>query len=172
MEKPEQTEQPPPKRIIIIGGGVAGLSLALGIRQMSQLHSLNLQPVIYEATTTYTDRGQHLLLWKWAVEGLLDLGLGKRLGCISWPIVKLLILELALELLLGTGTGTTTGSTTTTTATGAGILGSTFSSHSGRVPYSDKEKDMDPEAGVHVTTDMPALDDHAYLPPLLGLRKP
>eukprot|EP00842_Homolaphlyctis_polyrhiza_P003158 jgi/Hompol1/3843/HPOL_006781-RA len=76
------------RRIIIIGGGVAGLTLALALKRASQRSGLAVQCVIYEATQTYTERGPHYLLWAWAVQALQQLGLARRLGRVSWPVAS------------------------------------------------------------------------------------
>ncbi|TPX59270.1 hypothetical protein PhCBS80983_g02601 [Powellomyces hirtus] len=77
-------------RILIIGGGVAGLSAALSIKRVAAATGLNLRPIIFEADPTHsaftTNMTQHWILWKWAYELLLEMGLGKRLSTIANPI--------------------------------------------------------------------------------------
>ncbi|KAJ3083492.1 hypothetical protein HK102_001050 [Quaeritorhiza haematococci] len=78
----------PRRRILIIGGGVAGLALALCLKRASVQTGLALDPIIFEASNgeRYKESGPHYILWRWAVEVLLELGLGKRLSRIAWPI--------------------------------------------------------------------------------------
>ncbi|KAI8923362.1 hypothetical protein BC831DRAFT_429061 [Entophlyctis helioformis] len=188
-----------PKRIIIIGGGVAGLTLALALKRLSAAHGLNFQPVVYEATTTYTDRGPHYLLWRWAVEALLELGLGRRLGSVAWPVVKFSSVDCASgeELVRwppAYGPGAASSPTlsapgTPLSATAPAFPPAAATASAVRTPRS---------AGTAGTAGMPDLDypskaataasgsphnaqpastainadPHAYLPPLLGLRKP
>lgn len=77
-------------KVLIIGGGVAGLTAALAIKRVSAATGLNLRPIIYEAdpapTAYTTNMAQHWVLWKWAYELLLEMGLGKRLEKIARPI--------------------------------------------------------------------------------------
>ncbi|KAJ3396608.1 hypothetical protein HDU92_002556 [Lobulomyces angularis] len=84
----EEAEKGPQRKILIIGGGVAGLTLALAIKRVAQKTGLNLIPVIYESQTTYSEVGTHFILWRWAVETLLEMGMGKLLGKVSWPILN------------------------------------------------------------------------------------
>ena len=87
------TKGDPPRKILIIGAGIAGLTLALSLRRMAAATGLNIKPVIYESSTVETygggsENGPHWLMWRYAVETLLELGLGKRLGKIAWPILN------------------------------------------------------------------------------------
>ena len=76
--------------VIIIGGGISGLTLALALKHISQRYSLDLEPHIYEKEPSYNAGKQKFhILWRYAVTLLLQLGLGKRLGRISWPILRL-----------------------------------------------------------------------------------
>ncbi|KAI9208431.1 uncharacterized protein BJ171DRAFT_577534 [Polychytrium aggregatum] len=78
-----------PRRFLIIGGGIAGLTLAVAIKRVAQITRLPLQPIIFEAKQTYDyDIHAHHTLWRWAVELLIELGLGKKLGKISSPILN------------------------------------------------------------------------------------
>ncbi|RKO85352.1 hypothetical protein BDK51DRAFT_39619 [Blyttiomyces helicus] len=77
----------PPRPIVIIGGGIAGLTTALAIKRAAIATGLNVRPIIYEAARSYsTTPGPHWLLWRWAIDSLLELGLGKRLSRIARPI--------------------------------------------------------------------------------------
>jgi 2-polyprenyl-6-methoxyphenol hydroxylase-like FAD-dependent oxidoreductase len=79
----------PPRRILIIGGGLAGLTFALALKRVGRSTGLNLEPVIFESQTAekaYSEKGPHYMLWRWAVEVLLELGLGGRLSKIAAPI--------------------------------------------------------------------------------------
>ncbi|KAJ3411024.1 hypothetical protein HDV05_002889 [Chytridiales sp. JEL 0842] len=81
----------PPRRIIIIGGGLAGLTFALALKRVGRSTGLNLQPIIFESRTpdqVYSEKGPHYLLWRWAVEILVEMGLGGRLSKIAAPILK------------------------------------------------------------------------------------
>ncbi|KAJ3040714.1 hypothetical protein HK097_002480, partial [Rhizophlyctis rosea] len=87
------TKGDPPRKILIIGGGIAGLTLALSLRRMAAATGLNIKPIIFEASTVETygggsENGPHWLMWRYALETLLELGLGKRLGKIAWPILN------------------------------------------------------------------------------------
>ncbi|KAJ3283966.1 hypothetical protein HK104_010148 [Borealophlyctis nickersoniae] len=85
-------QQEPPRRVLIIGGGIAGITFALALKRASATTGLNLEPVIFEASTAEDyagsrDGSPHWLVWRWAVEVLLELGLGKRLSKIAWPVL-------------------------------------------------------------------------------------
>jgi 2-polyprenyl-6-methoxyphenol hydroxylase-like FAD-dependent oxidoreductase len=70
------------KKFVIIGASITGLALALSLRRLG--HNV----IIYEQNSTYY-HNHHVILWKGAVQALLELGLGKRLSRIAWPIVRL-----------------------------------------------------------------------------------
>ncbi|KAJ3270396.1 hypothetical protein HDV01_007862 [Terramyces sp. JEL0728] len=77
-----------PKKIVIIGAGITGLSLALALERLKK--DLNIKVVVYEKEVAYSElQTPHHVLWKSGIEGLLELGLAKRLGKICWPIAKL-----------------------------------------------------------------------------------
>ncbi|KAJ3320330.1 hypothetical protein HDV06_005361 [Boothiomyces sp. JEL0866] len=77
-----------PKKIVIIGAGITGLSLALALERLKR--DLNIKVVVYEKEVAYSElQTPHHVLWKSGIEGLLELGLAKRLGKICWPIAKL-----------------------------------------------------------------------------------
>ncbi|KAJ3154934.1 hypothetical protein HDU86_004453 [Geranomyces michiganensis] len=80
----------PELTILIIGGGVAGLAAALSIKRVAAATGLNLRPIIFEADSQerafHSNMAQHWVLWKWAYELLLEMGLGKRLSSIAAPI--------------------------------------------------------------------------------------
>ncbi|KAI8590171.1 hypothetical protein BDZ88DRAFT_415782 [Geranomyces variabilis] len=80
----------PELSILIIGGGVAGLAAALSIKRVAAATGLNLRPIIFEADPParafHSNMAQHWVLWKWAYELLLEMGLGKRLSKIAAPI--------------------------------------------------------------------------------------
>ncbi|RKO98737.1 hypothetical protein CXG81DRAFT_28457 [Caulochytrium protostelioides] len=81
---------PPPvrRKILIVGASVAGLTLALAVKRASALYGLGLEPVVFEKRTTFTEAnsGPPWLMWRWALQPLLELGLGKRLQRIAMPI--------------------------------------------------------------------------------------
>jgi 2-polyprenyl-6-methoxyphenol hydroxylase-like FAD-dependent oxidoreductase len=70
------------EKIVIIGASISGLALALSLKR------LGCKVIVYEENTSYY-HNHHVVLWKAAIQALLELGLGKRLSRISWPIVKL-----------------------------------------------------------------------------------
>ncbi|KAI9338960.1 hypothetical protein DFJ73DRAFT_581128 [Zopfochytrium polystomum] len=82
-------EDQPARRILIVGGGVAGLTLALALKRAGRSTGLNLQPVIFEANGPegYSEAGPHYVLWRWAVEILLEMGVGGRLSRIASPLM-------------------------------------------------------------------------------------
>ncbi|KAI9100537.1 hypothetical protein DFS34DRAFT_578667, partial [Phlyctochytrium arcticum] len=87
-----------PQKILIIGGGVAGLTTALAIKRIAQTTNLPLRPIIFEAAspeTAYRGQGMsaHWILWRWAIDTLLELGLGKRLGRIAAEVKKMRVVD-------------------------------------------------------------------------------
>ncbi|KND03219.1 uncharacterized protein SPPG_02275 [Spizellomyces punctatus DAOM BR117] len=79
-------------KVLIMGGGIAGLTAALAIRRVAALTGLSLRPIIYEASNSPypgENTSSHWILWRWAIDVLLELGLGKRLSRISMPIDNL-----------------------------------------------------------------------------------
>ncbi|KAJ3328904.1 hypothetical protein HDU76_009066 [Blyttiomyces sp. JEL0837] len=91
-----------PKRILIMGGGVAGLSLALALKRVGRSTGLDLQPVIFDSAKpeSYNESGPHYLLWRWAVEVLVEMGCGGRLSKIAAPVVNFQAVEAETEELL------------------------------------------------------------------------
>ncbi|KAJ3124853.1 hypothetical protein HK098_000841 [Nowakowskiella sp. JEL0407] len=84
-----------PRKILIIGAGISGLFAALSFKRMST--SLNVplnimifersSPSIYHESTIDGNPAQFLVLWRWAVDLLREVGLGSRLARIARPIV-------------------------------------------------------------------------------------
>ena len=72
------------KRIVIIGAGITGLATALALKQ--QVPDILIE--IHEQEQKYSDHS-HVILWKAAVNILLDLGLGHRLSRIATPLTKI-----------------------------------------------------------------------------------
>ncbi|KAI9330779.1 hypothetical protein DFJ73DRAFT_899758 [Zopfochytrium polystomum] len=77
------------RRILIIGGGVAGLTLALALKRAARSTGLQLIPVIFDECPpeAYSEAGPHYVLWRWAVEVLLEMGIGGRLSKIASPLL-------------------------------------------------------------------------------------
>ncbi|KAJ3064228.1 hypothetical protein HDU98_012339 [Podochytrium sp. JEL0797] len=81
---------PTTKRIVIYGGGLAGLSLAVALQRLNSKASTTgvRYSVLVVASAKVEEDGQHVLLWRWALEALLDeLGVGGGLGRVAAPIV-------------------------------------------------------------------------------------
>lgn len=90
-----ESESTVKRKILIVGGGVAGLVLALSLKRVSARQNLNLIPIVYEKSANFDTGSENHLLWRWAVQSLVffgliqvDLGLGKALGKISQPIMQ------------------------------------------------------------------------------------
>lgn len=66
------------RKILIIGGGIAGLVMALSIKHLSATHGMHLIPIVYEKNTNFSHFKESYMLWKWAVEILVCLA--------SWSI--------------------------------------------------------------------------------------
>lgn len=66
---------------------------------MCRSTGLELEPVVFEANSpeSYSETGPHYILWRWAVEVLLEMGLGGRLSRIAAPIVNFTSTETASE---------------------------------------------------------------------------
>jgi 2-polyprenyl-6-methoxyphenol hydroxylase-like FAD-dependent oxidoreductase len=75
------------KRIVIIGAGIAGLSLALALNLLNKSNN-KWEIYIFEAKPAFDDQG-HIILWKQGIRGLMELGLGGRLGRVAEPLPKL-----------------------------------------------------------------------------------
>ncbi|KAJ3210807.1 hypothetical protein HDU67_004991 [Dinochytrium kinnereticum] len=93
MPGSEQTHQQganPPKKILIVGGGLAGLALALALKRVGRSTGLNLETVIFDERTEadYNEAGPHYVLWRWAVDILIEMGLGGKLSRIAAPILR------------------------------------------------------------------------------------
>ena len=73
--------KPESKRIVIIGAGITGLATCLALKQQDE----TLDIVIHEQNSTYYDYN-HVILWRSAINSLLELGLGHRLSRISNPL--------------------------------------------------------------------------------------
>ncbi|KAJ3368940.1 hypothetical protein HDU91_000201 [Kappamyces sp. JEL0680] len=140
-EPPFQKE--PPRKVVIIGSGVTGLALLLALNQVAE--EANIYPLLYTRDTTFTEsKSECWNLWKTGIEAALELGLGKRLGKISWPIVKLKSVEMGFD-----ASGDAAASSPSS-AGPAGIL-----------------VDWPPVASPSKTT----IAETDYLPPMIGLRK-
>jgi hypothetical protein len=91
----DTTSLPPPRKIIIIGSGLSGLSMLLALNQVAE--QANIYPILYTKETSFFEaKTQGYNLWRSGIEAALELGLGKRLGRISWPIVALKSQEMSL----------------------------------------------------------------------------
>jgi 2-polyprenyl-6-methoxyphenol hydroxylase-like FAD-dependent oxidoreductase len=76
-------------RIAIIGGGIAGLSLALALSNLNKTQLKQWDIVVFESKPHYSDHDHYLCIWKFGIKALLELGIGKRLGSIAFPISSL-----------------------------------------------------------------------------------
>ncbi|KAI9343532.1 hypothetical protein BDR26DRAFT_238537 [Obelidium mucronatum] len=85
--------QPTSKRVVIIGGGIAGLSLALALKRLNakaaKLRSgVHYDTLVIEANSSPSEDGMHIVLWRWALEALIgDLQVGGGLSRMAAPIV-------------------------------------------------------------------------------------
>ncbi|KAJ3237645.1 hypothetical protein HDU81_009195 [Chytriomyces hyalinus] len=84
---------PKTKRVVIVGGGIAGLSLAVALKRLNS--QARRTGVVFEVlvvdgapSAAIAEDGDHLLLWRWAVEALVaDLKIGKGLSRVGGPIL-------------------------------------------------------------------------------------
>jgi 2-polyprenyl-6-methoxyphenol hydroxylase-like FAD-dependent oxidoreductase len=77
------------RKVLIVGAGVAGLTLALSLRRLTENTNIDIEPILIEAAETFPESSGHGLLSQQAVRFLLELGLGARLGKILRPVVSL-----------------------------------------------------------------------------------
>ncbi|KAI8903409.1 hypothetical protein EDD86DRAFT_215307, partial [Gorgonomyces haynaldii] len=81
-----------PKRIAIVGGGITGLALAVALERLNK-ESKRFEVYVFEQQQKYPDNMAHYILYKTGLKALLELGLGKRLSRIGWPIASFKSLE-------------------------------------------------------------------------------
>ena len=85
------------KRVAIIGGGISGLALAIALKHMNKTYGTHWEPYIFDEKPSFGHERSFYILWKFGIKSLLELGLGKRLGAISWPILKLKSIDSASQ---------------------------------------------------------------------------
>lgn len=86
------------RKVVIVGSGISGLSMLLGLRKYAS--QANVKVVLYTSQTKedFTDlKTWHMNLWKSGIEAAMELGIGKRLCRVSWPIVKLKSVEVETD---------------------------------------------------------------------------
>ena len=78
------------RRVVIIGGGIAGLSIALALSHLNkQQTEFQWEVYIFESGDYNNIADPYYILHKSGIKSLMELGIGKRLGAIGIPITKM-----------------------------------------------------------------------------------
>lgn len=74
LREPESpVDERPQRKVLIIGGGVAGLVLALCLKRVGGNMDMNIVPIVYEKNKDFSSHQESYMIWKYAVDVLVFL---------------------------------------------------------------------------------------------------